>query len=119
MSIDYGIKKSEIVYLSLAVLFSVNLIVTNLTSVKLFQLPYFGVALPVGDITYPITFLVTDIVSEIWGKRRASLVVLLGFVMNIFMFLIVHIMIRLPPHAEWATPGENFGFGSAASAGIF
>lgn len=112
-NVDYGIKKSEIIYLSLAVLFSVNLIVTNLTSVKLFQLPYFDIALPVGDITYPITFLVTDIVSEIWGKKRAGLIVLIGFVMNIFMFLIVYVMIKLPPHEEWAIPGESFGFGSA------
>lgn len=107
-------KKSDILYLVITVLFCVNLVVTNIVSVKLFYIPIFsGMALPIGEITYPITFLITDIVSEVWGKARAQLIVLLGLVMNIFMFLMVMIAVYLPPHESWTVPGAMYGFTNA------
>ena len=45
----------------------------------------------VGLLPYPITFLVTDIVSEIYGKRRADQVVMSGLLASIFMLFIVSI----------------------------
>ena len=43
----------------------------------------------VGIIPYPLTFLVTDIISEIYGRRRANMVVISGLVSTVVIFLIV------------------------------
>ncbi len=45
----------------------------------------------VGILPYPITFIVTDIVSEIYGKKRATQLVWSGLIANIFMLLVITI----------------------------
>ncbi|MGC9327296.1 MAG: VUT family protein, partial [Candidatus Hinthialibacter sp.] len=60
-------------------------------TVRLFDwtLIHYTFELSVGILPYPITFLVTDIVSEIYGKRRADQIVVSGFIASIFVMLIV------------------------------
>jgi len=41
--------------------------------------------IPAGLLAYPVTFLATDLISELYGRRRAQLVVWVGFAMNFFM----------------------------------
>ena len=53
--------------------------------------------LAVGVLPYPITFLCTDIISEVYGKQRASNVVWMGFVLNIWVALILWLGGILPP----------------------
>jgi len=99
-------------YLLLTSLFSVVLVLTNIIGVKLFQGPFNPTAhaLTVGIITYPVTFLITDVVSEIWGAKKANAMVLIGFLMSIVMLLFVQIAIHLPAHAYWVAPDNPFGF---------
>ena len=99
-------------YLVLTTLFSVVLVLTNIIGVKLFQGPFNPTshALTTGIITYPVTFLLTDVVSEIWGQKKASAMVLIGFLMSIVMLLFVQIAIHLPAHPYWVAPDNPFGF---------
>ena len=99
-------------YLVLTTLFSVVLVLTNIIGVKLFQGPFNPTshALTTGIITYPVTFLLTDVVSEIWGQKKASAMVLIGFLMSIVMLLFVQIAIHLPAHPYWVAPNNPFGF---------
>lgn len=100
---------AERMYLYLAGTFVTLLVLTNVIGVKLFVL--FGETLTTGIITYPLTFLVTDIVSEVWGKKRADRMVFLGFGMSLLMLLIVQLSIKMPPSPFWgsefATEFEN------------
>ena len=89
------------VYVVLAVLFVTLLILTNVIGQKLFLL--FGETLTAGLITYPLTFLVTDVVSEIYGKRRADRMVIMGFAMTLVMLVIVQISIALPASPLWGS----------------
>ena len=99
-------------YLVFTTLFSVVLVLTNIIGVKLFQGPLNPTshALTTGIITYPVTFLLTDVVSEIWGQKKASTMVLIGFLMSIVMLLFVQIAIHLPAHPYWVAPNNPFGF---------
>ena len=99
-------------YLILTTLFSVVLVLTNIIGVKLFQGPFNPIvhALTTGIITYPVTFLLTDVVSEIWGAKKANAMVLIGFLMSIVMLIFIQIAIYLPPHAYWVAPVNSFGF---------
>lgn len=113
-----GYSRYEKIYLVLAAAFVTCLVLTNIIGIKLFSAPHdpAGFALTTGLLTYPITFLVTDIVSEIYGKRRADFMVLLGFVMSLMMLAIVQVAIAVPAHGYWV-PWDSVA--SAPSAAAF
>lgn len=102
----------ERTYLVLASTFVVLLVLTNIVGIKLFRAPGNpDFALTTGILTYPLTFLVTDLVSEIYGKRRADFMVLIGFGMSLLMLAIVQAALAVPPHPYWV-PGKDPFFGS-------
>ncbi|MEE9166854.1 MAG: queuosine precursor transporter [Candidatus Neomarinimicrobiota bacterium] len=45
----------------------------------------FGLVVPAGVLAYPFTFLATDLICELYGKKRAQTIVWIGFIMNFFM----------------------------------
>lgn len=49
----------------------------------------FKIMVAVGVLPYPITFLCTDIISEIYGKKRANMVVWVGFILNLWVMFIL------------------------------
>jgi uncharacterized integral membrane protein (TIGR00697 family) len=84
--------EAENIYLILAGLFIASLVTSNLIFQKFFTLDLFGIytfELSVGILPYPLTFLVTDIVSEVYGKKRARKLVLSGLFASLFMLLII------------------------------
>ena len=100
------------IYSILMSVFVVTLVLTNIIGTKIFllfdqSLPngLFGapLALTAGIITYPITFLVTDVTSEIFGKARASLMVIVGFFCSLLSLIIISIVLRLTPSEVWLT----------------
>lgn len=56
----------------------------------------YTMSVPVGVIAYPFTFLATDLISELYGKKRAQMLVWVGFFMNVFMLLLMSINHWLP-----------------------
>ncbi|MFT7662983.1 MAG: putative integral membrane protein (TIGR00697 family) [Planctomycetota bacterium] len=122
-----GLPRAEALYTALATLFCVVLVLTNIVGVKLFELFESGrpawipgegpMTLTTGIITYPITFLCTDLVAEIWGKRRANLMVWLGFGMSILMLGIVRVAMGLSPSDFWAN--SDLGLDAAAMQSAF
>lgn len=86
------------------------LVLTNMLGTKLFILfPNYdplSVVLTSGIVTYPFTFWLTDIVSETFGKRKADLMVVYGFVASMLMLLILQIVQSLPPAEIWRIPPE-------------
>lgn len=101
--------KYERMYLVLASVFVVSLVMTNVIGIKLFQAPFNPeFALTTGILTYPITFLVTDVVSEVYGKARANFMVVLGFFMSLVMLGIVQLALNVPPHPYWVPQGNPF-----------
>ena len=83
---------SQIIYLVLAALFIASLVTSNLTFQKFFYWNPFGwyrFEISVGILPYPITFLITDILSEIYGKKKANQVVIAGIFASFFSMLII------------------------------
>ena len=85
------------IYMLLAALFITSLVVSNLIFQKFFywypfDVEIFGASLfeiSVGILPYPITFLITDLISEIYGKKRANQVVVTGIFASLFSLLII------------------------------
>lgn len=88
----------EYLFAGLATTFATLVVLTNTAGVKLFTA--FGLTLPVSILWYPLTFLVTDVVSEVFGPRRARFLVVVGFSMSVLLFGLSQIGIALPvsPH---------------------
>ncbi|MEZ4875564.1 MAG: queuosine precursor transporter [Flavobacteriaceae bacterium] len=85
---------AERVYLLLASLFICSLVVSNLIFQKFFHWDFFGLytfEISVGILPYPVTFLITDIISEIYGKKKANQVVTTGLFASFFSLLIVYV----------------------------
>lgn len=106
----------EKVFLMLAGVFITSLVMANIVGItKIFS--FFGIGIPVGIIPYPVTFLATDLISELYGKKRASFVVWVGFTMNMFMLLVMTIGYYTPADMGWfdaivasGEPGKEYTF---------
>ncbi len=96
--------RRERVFLVLAGLFLGSMTMLNILGVSRFldmSVTLFGVRIPlllaVGVLPYPITFLCTDFISELYGRRRASFVVWVGLGLNLWVVLFLWLGGVLPP----------------------
>ena len=104
------------IYLLLAGLFITSLVVSNLIFQKFFywyplDIKLLGNSLfelSVGILPYPITFLITDLISEIYGQKKATQVVIAGIFASFFSLSIVYIANEVP--AIDASPVDNETF---------
>jgi uncharacterized integral membrane protein (TIGR00697 family) len=104
------------IYLFLAALFITSLVVSNLIFQKFFYWYPFSVRLfgsnlfelSVGILPYPITFLITDLISEIYGKKKANQVVTAGIFASFFSIVILLIAQAVP--AIPASPVDDATF---------
>lgn len=109
--------KRDILFLSLTGVFLTSLVLGNVIGttkfITLFSLELPGwvqgsipelvrdgniyvMSIPVGLIAYPFTFLVTDLISELFGRKKAQSVVWLGFFLNLYMLLLMTAANALP-----------------------
>ncbi len=88
-------RRREQVFLLLAGFFLCSMTLLNVIGItKFVQLG--PMALAVGVLPYPLTFLCTDLVSELYGKRRANFMVTVGLIMNVFVILVLSVGNWLP-----------------------
>jgi len=107
------------IYLILAALFISSLVVSNLIFQKFFYFNFFGIytfEISVGILPYPITFLITDIISEVYGKKKANQVVTAGIFASFFSMLIVYISSSVPA-TTWS-PVNNILFDKVFGATV-
>ena len=100
-------ERRERVFLVFVALFLGSMTMLNILGVSRFidmSFEMFGLKVPfvlaVGVLPYPITFLCTDFISEFYGRRRANYVVLLGLMLNVWVFLFLWLGGLLPPLPE-------------------
>ena len=104
------------IYLLLAGLFITSLVVSNLIFQKFFywyplDIKLLGNSLfelSVGILPYPITFLITDLISEIYGKKRANQVVIAGIFASFFSMGILLIANEVPAIENSPIDDETF-----------
>ncbi len=103
-------------FLCLVAIFVASLVACNLIFQKFFYwhpLSWLGQGntgyafeISVGILPYPITFLVTDLISELFGRRRANQVVIAGIVAAIFTFLVVTVA-QAVPATSWSPVNDD------------
>lgn len=92
------------IYTTICVLFAVLIVMGNMIYQKFVVLPilpFHTFELSVGAITYPLTFLLTDLIAEFYGKNKANFCVKLALTMNIMVAILIAIMDSLTA-TEWS-----------------
>lgn len=84
----------------MAVAFVVCLVSSNLFATKIFSLGW-GVNLPGAVIIFPISYILNDCLTEVWGYRKARLVIWTAFAANLFVVLAGQLVVWLPSASFW------------------
>jgi uncharacterized integral membrane protein (TIGR00697 family) len=96
----------ERLFVVLAAIFLTALLIADVTAGKFFTLG--GMAISVGVIPFPITFVLTDVVNEYYGRRGARLLTFVGMTMLIFAFGIIYLARMLPVAGNSPIPQPAF-----------
>ncbi len=105
-------QKVSVPFMLFGILFNVCLITANLLETKVLSI--FGITLTAGLLVFPISYIINDCMVEVWGFRKARLVIWSGFAMNFFVVLMGQLAVLLPGAPFWdGAESFNFVFGMA------
>ncbi len=96
-------------FVVLAAIFTTCLVVGDIIGGKLIQTALFGqtITLTVGMIPFPVTFLLTDLLNEFYGKRAARFVTWVGFSMALLAYAFIYIAAAIPIAEMARSPSWN------------
>jgi uncharacterized integral membrane protein (TIGR00697 family) len=83
----------------LACIFAGSLVLAAVMASKIIKVG--PIVVPAGVLAYCLTFLITDVISEIWGKEEAQTVVMGGFITLVLVFVLTSASIVWPPASFW------------------
>ncbi len=106
----------SLTFLLLTLLFCVCLIVSNLMEIKVVDIG--ALTITAGVVVFPLSYIINDCIVEIYGFRRARLVIWLGFAMNLLVSLLLQLGLMLPGSPEW-TGQESMEYVFGAVPRIF
>lgn len=113
-------KKDNLVsvpYMILGIVFCVCLVAANLLETKVVQLG--PVSVTAGLIVFPVSYIINDCIAEVWGFRKARLIIWMGFLMNFMVVALGQLAVMIPAAPFWE--GEEafdfiFGFAPRIAA---
>ena len=91
------------VYLSM--IFVVCLLLSNILAAKLIAIGKYSIT--AGAIIFPISYIINDVLSEVYGYKKTKKIIIAGFLLELFMVIIFTIAILLPA-PSWFENGEAF-----------
>ncbi len=92
-------KTFSLAFVLVGILFNVCLILSNLLEVKLIQIG--PLLLTGGLLVFPISYMLNDCIAEVWGYKKARLIIWSGFAMNFLVVLCIQFVAVLPPAPGW------------------
>ena len=108
-------KKENLVsvpFMILGIVFCVCLVAANLLETKVVSLG--PVTVTAGLVVFHISYIINDCIAEVWGFRKARLIIWMGFLMNFMVVALGQIAVALPAAPFWeGEEGFNFVFGMA------
>ena len=105
-------EKVSVPFMLLGILINVCLIAANLLETKVIQIG--SLTVTAGLLVFPISYIINDCIAEVWGFKKARLIIWSGFAMNFFVVALGLIAVAIPAAPFWE--GEehfNFVFGMA------
>ena len=90
----------SLTFLLLSSLFCICLIISNLIEIKTIDIGSFF-TITAGVIIFPISYILNDCIVEVYGFRKARLMIWMGFAANLLVSLFLQVAILLPGGAAW------------------
>ena len=100
-------EKVSVPFMLLGILFNVCLIAANLLETKVIQIG--SLTVTAGLLVFPISYIINDCIAEVWGLKKARLIIWSGFAMNFFVVSLGLIAVAIPAAPFWEGE-EHFDF---------
>ena len=100
-------EKVSVPFMLLGILFNVCLIAANLLETKVIQIG--SLTVTAGLLVFPISYIINDCIAEVWGFKKARLIIWSGFAMNFFVVALGLIAFAIPAAPFWEGE-EHFDF---------
>jgi uncharacterized integral membrane protein (TIGR00697 family) len=101
-------KQVSVSFMLMGILFCVCLVASNMLETKVVQLG--TVSLTAGFLVFPISYIINDCIAEVWGFKKARLIIWMGFMMNFFVALMGLLAVALPATSYWSANEPHFNF---------
>ena len=92
-------KQVPVVFMIFGMLFTVCLIVANIVGQKLITVG--GIDITAGLLIFPVTYIINDLIAEVWGYRKMRLIIWSGFMLNFFAVVVFRISIWAPASIDF------------------
>ena len=109
-------KTVTVPFMLLGILFNICLVASNLLETKVVQVD--GITATAGLIVFPISYIINDCIAEVWGFKKARLIIWSGFASNFLVIAFAQLAVLLPAAPFWEGE-EGFNFVIAFLAGSF
>ena len=100
-------EKVSVPFMLLGILFNVCLIAANLLETKVIQIG--SLTVTAGLLVFPISYIINDCIAEVWGFKKARLIIWSGFAMNFFVVALGLIAVAISAAPFWEGE-EHFDF---------
>lgn len=87
-------KQVSVAFMACGLLFTTCLIVANIVEQKLISIG--PIEATAGLLIFPVSYIINDIIAEVWGYRKARLIIWYGFLMNFLTVIIFRLSIVVP-----------------------
>ena len=92
-------KSVSLSFMLLGILFSVCLILSNLLATK--PISIFGFSACAALIIFPVSYVINDVIVEVWGFRKARLIIWIAFAMNFMAIVFIQLSVKIVPAPYW------------------
>ena len=92
-------REVSVLFMLAGILFATCLLISNILATKILTIgPW---AAPAGVLIFPIAYILNDVITEVWGFRKARLIIWTGFAVNILAVLFFSLGIAIPGAPFW------------------
>ena len=104
LNLDYFDKKTLIITSFIA-----SIIISNLLTVKICDTGIFGIVVDCGTLLFPLSYLLSDVVTEVYGENTAKRTIYLGFFFNLILVIFTTLSVLAPYPSYW-TGQEHYAY---------
>ena len=93
-------KNKENLYALLVAMYVVSLVVANILAGIIIVIP-FGYTMAAGTLIFPLTYVASNLISEIFGYKKARFTALLAIIVNVLLVGLYYVTLMIPNPAFW------------------
>src|SRR5665648_8960 len=92
-------KTVSVLFMFAGILFAICLLISNILATKIILIGSW--AAPAGVLIFPIAYIINDVIVEVWGYKKARLIIWSGFAVNLLAALFFTLAIVVPAAPFW------------------